>query len=101
MWASKMYILHSMGPLNHQNRTFGGKLIFDIQLKYGRGNFSKIQLFFFLVFYISKRLCDKSPMMKFKKKGLVEHPNIYTYILEICSLCSQIYKKATALGSSK
>ena len=52
MWASKMYILHSMGPLNHQNRTFGGKLIFDIQLKYGRGNFSKIQLFFFFLVYI-------------------------------------------------
>ena len=66
MWASKMYILHSMGPLNHQNRTFGGKLIFDIQLKYGRGNFSKIQLFFF-GFYTSKCMFDQIPTMIFKK----------------------------------
>ena len=69
MWASKMYILHSMGPLNHQNRTFGGKLIFDIQLKYGRGNFSKIHLFFiFFGFYTSKRISDESGAKKFKKK---------------------------------
>ena len=75
-----MNILHSMGPLNHQNRTFGGKLIFDIQLKYGRGNFSKIQLFFFFGFYTSKRISDESGAKKFKKKGVVDHPSIYIYM---------------------